>query len=266
MNMYLHELRSLLKSTILWTCSIVALAAVFIASFSSMAGDAAELRALLGGYPEAVRAMLGINLEYVTSFLGFYSMIFSFIVLFGAIQAMNMGTSILSKETRERTADFLLVKPVTRTSIVTAKLLAAATMILLTNIMFYAVSVIIAGSAGLEYSAKLFLMINVMLPFIQLIFLSIGVCVSVFFTKLKSVLPVSLGTVFGFYFIGAVIATGKDVAAARYLSPFRYFDIFYIIEHTGYEVPYLIAGLAIIAAAIAISYVIYNRKDIHAVS
>ncbi|MDF2926609.1 MAG: hypothetical protein K0R57_5523 [Paenibacillaceae bacterium] len=267
MNMYLHELKSLRKAAVIWSCSMIALAALFLSIYPSMARDAAEFKTMLGSYPASIRAMLGINLDYITSILGFYSMIFSFISLCGAIQAMNFGVSILSKESRERTADFLLVKPVSRSSIVSAKLLAAFTMILATDIVFYTASAVIANAVRTsDYSHKLFFMINLVLLFIQLIFLAVGMVISVFFNKLKNVLPLSLGVVFGFYMVGALIATGTKDEAARYASPFKYFDIPYIIDNAAYEVQYLIISGIIIAAAVAASYVIYNRKDIHAVN
>ncbi len=267
MNMYLHELKSMRKSAILWACSIIALAAIFLSVYPSMVRDAEDFKKLLGGYPAAVRAMLGINLDYITSILGFYSMIFSFIVLCGAIQAMIYGASILSKESRERTADFLLVKPVSRSAIVSAKLSAAFTMILVTDIIFYAALIIMVNLVKpADYDGNLFFMINLTLLFTQFIFMAIGVVASVFFNKLKSVLPISLGVVFGFYMIGALIATGKSDDAARFISPFKYFDIPYIIKNASYEPAYMIAGAIITVAAIAASYIIYIRKDIHAVS
>ena len=267
MNMVLHELKSLRKSTALWTCAIIALAALFLSVYPGMARDAADFKKLLGGYPPTVRAMLGINLDTITSILGFYSMVFSFIALCGAIQGMILGASILSKESRERTADFLLVKPVSRGSIVTAKLLAAFTAILATDIVFCAATAILANTVKTsDFSNKLFLMINLTLFFLQLIFLALGAVISVFFKKLKSVLPISLGVVFGFYVIGALIATGKNDEAARYISPFQYFDSTYIIQHSAYEVPYLIAGAVIVVVAVIATYFIYAKKDIHAVS
>lgn len=267
MNMYLHELKALRKSAIIWTCSLIALAALFLSIYPSMANDAADFKKLLSNYPPTVRAMLGINLDYITSILGFYSMIFSFIILCAAIQGMNMGVSILSKESRERTADFLLVKPVSRSSIVSAKLLAAFTTIIATDIIFFAASSVIASIVKTsDYDGKLFFMINLTLFFIQLIFLAIGLVISVFFNKLKSVLPISLGVVFGLYMIGALIATGESNDAARFFSPFRYFDITYIIKNGSYEAPYMFTGALIIIVAIFASYIIYIKKDIHAVS
>lgn len=267
MNMFLYELKSLRKSALIWTCVLIALAALYLSIYPSIVNDAADFKKLLSGYPAPVRAMLGINLDYITSILGFYSMIFSFITLSGAIQAMNLGASILSKESRERTADFLLVKPVSRSAIVSAKLLASFTTILATNIVFFAGSAIIANSVKTaDFSFKLFFMINLTLFFIQLIFLALGVVISLFFNKLKSVLPISLGVVFGLYLIGALLATGKGDDAARFISPFKYFDITYIIKNASYEASYLITGAVIVLVSVVASYIIYNKKDIHAVS
>ena len=267
MNIFLYELKSLRKSMLLWTISLLALAALYLSIFPSMAKDAEEFKQLLGSYPEAIRAMLGINLDYITSILGFYSMIFTFIILCGAIQAMNLGVSILSKESRERTADFLLVKPVSRVTIVSAKLLAAITTIVITNILFIGLSTLLVTLEDTQdFSMKLFFMINLTMFFVQLIFIAIGMLVSVFFKKIKNVLPISLGFVFGFYLIGALLVTDSDNKVERLLSPFKYFELPYIIKNGSYESMYLLVSGVIIVVAIAISYVIYNRKDIHAVS
>lgn len=267
MNMYLHELRSLRKSTILWTCALVAIAALYLSLYPGVAKDAEDFKKLLGGYPPAVRAMLGINLDYITSMLGFYSFTFSFIALCGAIQGMNLGVSVLSRESRERTADFLLVKPVSRASIVTAKLLAAFTVLLATDLVFYAAASILANAVKTsDFSNKLFFMVNLTLLFLQLIFLALGVGISVLFQKLKSVLPLSLGVVFGLYIVGALVVTGTNDEAARYISPFKYFDTAYILQHSAYEASYLITGAVIVAVAVIATYTIYMKKDIHAVS
>ncbi|MDD7793335.1 ABC transporter permease subunit [Clostridium sp. 'White wine YQ'] len=266
MNIFLHELKTLRKTTAIWIIVLVSLLALYLSIYPGMANDAEDFKKLLEGYPASVRAMLGINLDTITSILGFYSMIFSFIVVFGAIQAMNLGVSILSRESRERTADFLLVKPVSRTSIVTAKLLAAFTVIIITNIIFLAVSFIMANMVKTaDFDVKTFFLINLTLFFIQVIFLAIGMVSSVFFNKLKNILPLSLGVVFGLYMLGTLIATGKDVDIARYFSPFKYFDIPYIIKNISYESSYMITGIAIVIVSIIVSYIVYNKKDIHAV-
>lgn len=263
MNIFLYELKSLRKATLIWTLSLIALAALYFSMYSGVEKDAAGFRELLGNYPASVRAMLGISLDTVTSLLGFYSMVLSFITLCGAIQAMIFGVSVLSREILGRTADFLLVKPVSRAAIVNAKILAALTMILATDLLYYAAVIIFANSVKPNYDHKLFLMMNATLLFIQLIFLALGVTVSVIVPRLKATLPVSLGTVFGFYFIGALIAAEQN-DLARFISPFKYFDTLYIMKNGSYESPYLLAGLGIVIAATAASYLIFLQKDIYA--
>lgn len=266
MNMYLHELKAMLKSTIIWAGLIICLAAIYFSVFPGIAKDAEAFKELLSGYSPSIRSLLSISLDNITSILGFYSMIFSFITLCGAIQATNYGMSVLSKESRERTADFLLVKPVSRQSIVSAKILAAFTMLLATDVVYYASAFIMANLVKTQdYSNKLFLMLNVTLFFIQLIFLSIGLVISVFFNKLKTVLPISLSVVFGFYILGALLVTKED-DPVRYLAPFKYFDYNYILKNSKFDTKFLIIGAVIVVAAISASYWIYTKKDIHAVS
>jgi len=266
MNMYLHELKSLRKSTILWAVSMIAIAVLYFSLYSGMVKDAEDFRNLLAAYPASIRAMLGVSLDSITSILGFYSMIFSFVAICGAIQAMNYGLSTLSKESRERTADFLLVKPVSRAAIVTSKLLAVLTMLLATDVLYYlGASITVNIVKTTDYSVRLFFMVSLTLLFIQLIFFALGVFISVFFKKLNSVLPISLGVVFGLYILGAVLVTDKN-DAARFISPFQYFNISYILNNSRYELQYIITGAVIVAVTIAASYIIYVKKDIHAVS
>ncbi len=267
MNIYLYELKALRKSIIIWAISMAALSALYLGLYTSVAQDADAFRDLLGNYPESVRAILNINLDYIASLVGFYSLIFSFILLCGSIQAMQLGVSVLSKETRERTADFLLVKPVSRVTIVTAKILAAFTAIVITDVIFYAITFLLANVVTTDaYDFGVFFLINLSMFFIQVIFMAIGLLVSMFFKKVKNVLPITFGLVFGFYLVGALFATNKEDEALRFISPFRYYDISYIVSNSGYETPYIILSAAVIAVCMAATYIIYRKKDIHAVS
>ena len=265
MNIFRHELRAYRKSTIIWTISLIMIVALFMSFYSSFAKDAEEFTKIMEGYPEAIRNLLGVNLINFFTILGFYSFLLTFITLCGAIQAMNLGTSIVSKEVREKTADFLLTKPVTRTAVMTAKLLAAFSSLVITNITYIAAASFILFQVKTDdFSVKLFMMLSLTIFFVQLLFLAIGIFISVMVPKIKSVLTVSLSTVFAFYFLGMFSSTTGE-EAKRYLSPFKYFDTVYIIEHSSYEATFLITGAVIMILLIAASYYIYVKKDIHSV-
>lgn len=265
MNIFLHELKAYRKSTIIWSLSLIAIIVIFMSMYSSFAADAEGFMKILESYPEAIRNALGFNQENFFTILGFYSFPLSFITLCAAIQAMNLGTSIVSKEVREKTADFLLTKPVTRTKILTAKLLAAFVSIAMTNIVYFAAASFVAIQVKTDdFSLKTFLLLTLTIFFIQMIFLALGIIISVMVRKIKSVLTVSLASVFAFYFLGMFSDTTGD-EVKRYFSPFKYFDTAYIIKHSSYEVSFLIVGAVIIILAISASYVVYTKKDIHAV-
>ncbi|UDK96336.1 ABC transporter permease subunit [Lysinibacillus sphaericus] len=265
MNIFIHELKTYRKSTIIWSLSLIAIMIIFMSMYSTFAEDAKGFMKIVENYPEAIRNAMGFNQENFFTILGFYSFPLSFITLCAAIQAMNLGTSIINKEVREKTADFLLTKPVTRTKILTAKLLAAFVSIVVTNIFYFAAASFVALQVQTDdFSLKIFLLLSLTIFFIQLIFLSLGIIISVIVQKIKSVLTVSLATVFAFYFVGMFSDTTGD-EVKRYFSPFKYFDTAYIIKHSSYETTFLIAGAVIIILAIAASYVVYSKKDIHAV-
>jgi ABC-2 type transport system permease protein len=177
---------------------------------------------------------------------------------------MNLGTAIVSKEVRDKTADFLMTKPVSRINIMTSKLLAAFTALVITNIIYLGLTILAAVAIVGEFSLKIFFMISITLFFVQLMFMALGFMISVIAGKIKSVISVSLSTVFGLYILGSLESIiGEE--RVRYFSPFRYFDPAFIIKYAAFESSFIIVGIVFIIAAIACSYLIYLKKDIHAV-
>jgi len=264
MNMFLHEMKAYRKSTIIWTCSLITLVVLFLSLFPSFSKEAQAFKEIMKGFPEPVRKAMGLSVDSMSSILGFYSYMFLYTTLCGAIQAMNLGTSIVSKEVRANTADFLLTRPVTRSKIMTSKLMAALTCLVITNVIYLlASSIMVSFVATEKYSYKIFFMISITLFFVQLMFLALGIIISVLIPKIKSVLPISLGTVFAFFIIGMFIATTGD-DAMRYITPFKYFDANYIQKNSSYEVSFIIIGIGFIIAAITASYFVYSKKDVHA--
>ncbi|MGI8383446.1 ABC transporter permease subunit [Robertmurraya sp. P23] len=265
MNIFLHEVRAYRKSTIIWTVSLIALVLFFMSLFPSFAKDAEQVNELLKTLPEALRKAVGIEIGSFTSILGFYSYVFMYIALCGAIQAMMIGASILSKEVREKTVDFLLTKPVSRSTIIVSKLSAAFVSIAITSLSFILCAYFIASYVKTEnFNEQAFFLLSFSLFFVQVMFLAIGVIASMLLPKLKSVLSLSLGVVFAFFFIGMFGSTVGE-ASVRYITPFKYFDSMYIIKNSQYEWSYLIVGLVWIVAALVASFVIYTKRDMNAV-
>lgn len=265
MNMWLHEIKSYRNATLIWAGTLAGLVLLLMSLYPSFARDADAFREVLESMPEAVMKGIGVQLDSIASLLGFYSYIFLYVVLAGAIQAMHIGVSILSKESREKTADFLLTKPVTRGAVFGAKVLAALTLLVATNVAYVAAASFIASVVKLEsFDYGAFLLVSLSLLLTQLVFLAIGVAAALLLPRMKTVLPVALGTVFGFFaisFIGASTGDGK----LRYFTPFQYYDRAYIVEHGGYEPEFLVMSVVIIAACVIYAVFKYLKRDVHAV-
>jgi ABC-2 type transport system permease protein len=264
MNMFLHELKAYRKTTIVWACSMSALVIFLMSLYTAISADAANFQKLLEGFPKELTQAFGFTGD-IFSIAGYYSFTLLYVLLCGSIQAMNMGTSIISKEFRQKTADFLMTKPVNRSKIMTSKILAVLTSLVISDAVYFAAALAITSIVSSEaFSMKIFVMISLTLLFIQLIFMALGVVFSVVMPKIKSVLSVSLSVVFGFFILdmfGSVIGE----KAIRYVTPFKYYDRSYIMKNGSYEVQYIILEIVLIAIAIAASYLLYSRKDIHAV-
>jgi ABC-2 type transport system permease protein len=265
MNMFLHELKQNRKSAIIWIVVLVAVTAFYMALYQSFASETVILRKLLEGFPPAFRKVFGLTLETFATVNGFYSMILMYIMLAASIQAMILGTSIVSKEERGKTAEFLLSKPVARSQILNAKLMAALVIILVTNVVYLIlVPLLTRAIVNTTIYLDVFLLLSLTIFFVQLFFLGFGFLISVSAPKIRSVLGVSLTTAFGFYIVGALDSIINS-AAVRYLTPFKYFDFAYIVKNGTYEFRFLIFEAVLVAAAIVSSYYIYLKRDIRSV-
>jgi ABC-2 type transport system permease protein len=263
-NIYKQELKFYRRSAIIWMVVFGLGVFGYMSLLPAFARDVAGSLKILEAFPPALRAALGIRLDIFFTVFGFFGYLLTYMWLVGAIQAMNLGTGIISKEISGKTADFLLSKPVSRFKVLTSKLLAVLTIIMLTNIVFVVASLLSAlvfSSASFDISK--FLLLCTTMVFVQLFFLALGFLVSMLVPKIKTVLAYTLPIVFGFFIVGlldSVIGT----EAIRYVTPFKYFDITYILASNGFDPKFLLTDMAVIVVCIILTYVIYLRKDVQA--
>lgn len=266
MNIFKQEINYYKRSTIIWIITFSLMVFGFLSIFHSFATDVEQVKHLLAAYPPQVLATLNLQIGIFFTIYGFFAYLLTFIWLAGSIQAMNLGISVLSKEISGKTADFLLSKPVTRFRLLTEKLGAVLTLILLTNAFFLASAYASAKIfSTTNFDNKIFFLVGGSLFFVQLVFLFFGFFLGAVVPKIKTVVAYSLPIVFSFFIIsafGSVIGK-KDI---EYLTPFKYFNASYIVEHAAYEAKYLWIILGIVIFCAIGSYLIYLKKDIETAS
>lgn len=266
-TIFLHEFRGRLKSVAIWSASVAVLILFFFSIFPGFADQAALVNQMMEKFPPAMREAFGLDRMDLSTSMGFYSFIFMFAQLCLAIQAGNYGFGLVSVEEAEMTADFLLSKPVSRTQVLNAKLLAALAGLAITNAVVWAVSFLSFAlfSAGSKYDTGVLLLLLASVVVFQLFFLCVGLAISLLVRRVRSVTPYSLGLGFGGYVLSAFSGIFADVKL-EYLTPFKHFDPAYIVRNGGYDTPLVLLNAAITLVALAASYWRYLRRDIPMVS
>jgi ABC-2 type transport system permease protein len=264
MNIYVQEFKMYLKSVITWSVSIAILILVFMSLYTSFAADAALVNQMVEKFPKQLLLAFGMGSLDFSTIPGFYGLIFLFCQICLAIQAANYGFSLVSIEERERTADFLMAKPVGRPKILTTKLSSAFTGLIITNVVVwistFAAITIFGGGREFEIKPLIMLLISI-LPF-QLFFLSVGLVISLLVKRIRSVTPFSMGLAFGMYFLNAFgNMIGEDTL--ELISPFKHFEPHYILSNAAYDVPLVLFSLAVSVVCIVASYVLYLKRNIH---
>jgi beta-exotoxin I transport system permease protein len=266
-NIYKHELRTRLNSVVIWSLAIAALVVIFFSFFSVFADQAALMNEMLARFPAQMRAAFGLDRMDLATVLGYYSFIFLFVQLCLAIQASIYGFGLVSIEESELTADFLLSKPVSRMQVLSSKLLAVLTGLIITDLVvwmssFAAIS-FFRGGRAYDQGTLLLLLLSVLI--FQLFFLSLGLVISLLVKRVRSVMPYALGLGFGAYVLSAFSGVLGDVKL-ELITPFKHIDAAYIVQNGAYDTPLLVLNVAVTLIALVASYWLYIRRDIPAVS
>ncbi len=265
MNIFKLEFNMKIKSIIIWSLSLAAFMIFYMAFFPSMTNDSQALDSIMNSLPKEMLQALGLREGLsISSIIGYFSLTFTLIQLAIAIQSANYGFSILSQEERELTADFLMTKPVSRSKVYFSKFIAAFLSLIFTAIALAAGSFIALElfNAGQSYDTINVIKLLITVPIFQLLFLSLGMIVSLFFKKVRSVLSLSMGLAIGLYVINSVRGI-VDSNILGYFTPYYYFEPGTILISGEYDYELWILGLAIIVISLISSYIVYNKRDIH---
>lgn len=261
MTLIKHELRRGKTSFFIWTSSIGFLLATCIFLFPEMKGQMEgvnDMFASMGSFTEAF-GMDRLNFGTLT---GFYAVECGNVLgLGGAFFASLCAVGILSKEEKEKTAEFLLTHPVSRKRIITEKLIAVLIQVTAMNIIIYALAVGSIAAIGEEIPLKEISLLHLAYYLLQLELACICFGISAFLHK--GSVGVGLGVAVMMYFLN-IIANITDVAEfLKYITPFGYCEGADIISKGSLDLTLIIIGTVIGIIGIIIAFLKYTKKDIH---
>ena len=261
MTLVKHELRQGKASFWIWTASVGFLFATCIFLFPEMKGQmdsVSDMFASMGSFTEA----FGMDRLNFGTLIGFYAVECGNVLgLGGAFYASLCAVGILSKEEKDKTAEFLLTHPVRRKRIVTEKLIAVLIQLTAMNIIIYALALGSMAAIGESIPLKEISLLHLAYYLLQLELAGICFGVSAFLRKGSA--GAGLGIAAMMYFLNLIANIADSAEFLKYITPFGYCEGADIVSNGSLDSALVAVGIVLGIGGIIIAYLKYTKKDIH---
>lgn len=264
MNIFTREMKANRKSLILWCIGIIAMIGGSMGKFVVFSTSGQSINDIMDIYPKSLLNMLGISSFDLSKAIGFYGVLFLYLILIATIHAVMLGSNIISKEENDKTTEFLLVKPVSRNEIITSKLLAALLNIVILNVVTLIASYFVVdhfNKSGAILRDITMLMIGMFV--LQLIFMCIGSFLASASRKPNNATSTSTGILLITFILSMIINMNDKLENLKYITPFQYFKAESIILGDGIDSVFVILSFLIIGISLAGTYGFYKNRDLN---
>lgn len=256
-----HELRQGRTAFFIWTGAVGFLLATCIFLFPEMKGEMDGINDLFSSMG-AFTAAFGMDKLNFGTLIGYYAIECGNVLgLGGAFFASMCAVSMLCKEEKDRTAEFLLSHPVSRVRIISEKLLAVLIQIVAMNLFIYAVVAVSMVAVGESIPWKEMNLLHLAYFLLQLELA--GICFGISAFLRRGGTGVGLGLAALMYFLNIIANISESADFLRYITPFGFCDGSDIVSTGSLEGVAIAIGMAAGAAGICAAYLKYTRKDIH---
>ncbi|WP_295091583.1 ABC transporter permease subunit [uncultured Ruminococcus sp.] len=261
MTLVRHELRQGKTPFLIWTASIGFLLVICIFLFPEMKGQmdsVSDVFASMGSFTQA----FGMDRLNFGTLIGFYAVECGNVLgLGGAFFASLCAVGVLSKEEKDKTAEFLLTHPVSRKRIITEKLIAVLIQITALNVIIYALAIGSIAAVGEDIPWKEISLLHLAYYLLQLELAGICFGISAFLRKGSA--GAGLGIAAMMYFLN-LIANIADVADfLKYITPFGYCEGADIVSNGSLDMTLVSVGAVMGIIGVLLAYLHYTKKDIH---
>ena len=260
MTIIKHELKTGKTFFLIWTITIGALLAMCIFLFPEMEtqmNDIGDMFSSMGNFSTA----FGMDKLNFGSFIGFYGIECGNILgLGGGFFAAICAIGALCKEERDKTAEFLLTHPVSRTRIITEKLISVIIQITAMNVIIFAIAVVSAVAIGEEPPMKELVLLHTAYLAMQLEFGGICFGISAFLSR--GGMGIGLGLASVMYFLNIIANITEKAEFLKYITPYGYAEASDIISELEIAPAPLAVGIVLSIAGVLAAYFKYSSKDI----
>lgn len=234
--------------------------------YQSFVENRTKVMGMLSLVPKGALQFKGIsNVNDLISVLGFYAVNnVIYMMVLGSIFAMVLGSNVLLKEEYNKTAEFLLTKPLTRSEVFFSKLAVLFIHVIILNMI-----TALAGFISMKlfqknpFSMSAFLILSIYTLLLNMLFGATGLFLSNLVKRPRPITTLGIGLVLFLYFIFTLSKITESATRIGYISPFKYVNM--EVTSPAYHLELwnvlYFAGFTLLLTGI--SYRLYCKKDIY---
>lgn len=263
MQIIIRELRANAKSLLIWSIVMVIFIIMMISEFSAYYNNP-EMAGILDAMPETLMQAFSLTGSNLTTPTGYISMAAIYFYLVLGVFAVLLGSNIISKEERDKTAEFFYTLPISREQAIFSKWIAAilncAFIVVITGLTI--IVTMLKYNIDNEFYQFIFLLMFAAFM-IQMIFLAIGMLLASVLKRYKTSGKLSAGILIVLYMISVISALSSNLENLKYITPFKFFEPSKLLQNGNYEIEYVLITIGIITVCMIGTFLVYPKRDLH---
>ncbi len=264
MNILKRELKFILKPFLFWSAGLFVLVFAGMTKFTGVANAPGDinLNELLDKFPKAFLAVMGMANADLSTIGGYYSVLAFYALICAVIFSVYLGTNAISRESVDKTYEFLFTKPRLRSFVLCVKLTAAWTYLTIFSIFNFLFSIFAIRSLGFNENISVeILLFSAVLFLTGSFFLALSAFIS------AAVRNAEKGSLYGnlcfmaAFIMGVLYDISENVFVIKLFSPLKYFSTADLLAKKPDPV------FAVISAILTVFFIAgafykFNKKDL----
>ena len=255
------ELATRTRTALLWwLLGLLAMAGYVVGAFTTLS-DVEDISALYGEFPPALRDVIG-EVDIGTMDGWIHVEFLAWVPLILAIYAGIYASGAVSREAEQRTVDFVLGLPVSRTQFIASRLAIGVWNVLLICVSVFVFLIIAVALTGETLSPDRYALALTNAFLLGAALMAAYVAVAAAVDEQSRVTGITLGLTLVAFIAAAGLRAADAPEALRWFTPFEHYHSAEAMSGDGLPLLplVLLASLAVAAATVAIYW--YNRRDI----
>lgn len=263
-NLIKWDIKAHRKSLLIWSTAMIALIYSGMIKYGGYSASGQDIKEMMSGFPEVLKAFFAIGFVDISTLRGFYVIFYVYFAVMAAIHATMLGAAIVAKEEYDKTADFLLTRPIKRSAVISAKAIATLIQLAFLNLVTMVTSILVVAQYNKgEQINGLIIKLMIGMFFLQLLFMTLGFCFAAIIPNPKKSASYAAGLLMTTYLLSVAIDVNNNLEPLKLLTPFKYFDGKVLGFGVGFQSGYILLSIALMAALMIATYYFYQKRDIH---